>query len=317
MKKIFVLIAMVITAASCTPTDNSNKVATTNTNAPSTKPAAPPMTEAAGIEMEKAAWDMFKKRDYDGFGGMLTSDNLYVGADGVFDKEANLKSAREYELLEATFSDWKYLAIGNDAFVVTYTVTAKGKTAGKEQPAQTVRASSGWVNRDGKWLSNYHQETEVKKPGAPPPPKAAASPAAGAATAIATTADVEANEKAVWDAIKAHNADAFASALDPAAIEVEAEGVFDKAGSVKTVPLFDFSKATLSEFKTLKFNSDATLVTYLVKIPGVAPNGERHTTIWANRSGKWLALFHHGSPVTAGPPPPPAKASSSAPAAQK
>jgi hypothetical protein len=315
MKKIFALIAMLITAASCTPTENSNKVATTNTNAADTKPAAPPMTEASAIEMEKATWDMFKKRDYDGFGGMLTSDNLYVGADGVFDKEANLKSAREYELIEAAFSDWKYLPIGNNAFVVTYTVTAKGKTGGKEQPAQTVRASSGWVKQDGKWLSNYHQETEVKKPGTPPPAKPAPSPAAGAPTTIATTADAEANEKAVWDALKAHNAEAFASALDPAAIEVEAEGVFDKAGSVKTVALFDFSKATLSEFKTLKFNGDGTLVTYLVK--GVGENGERHTTIWVNRSGKWLALFHHGSPVTAGPPPPPAKASPSAPAAQK
>ena len=59
----------------------------------------------------------------------------------------------------------------------------------------------------------------------------------------------------------------------------------------------DFSKATLSEFKSVKIDEDAAIVTYLVKIPGVAPEGEHHTTIWINRGGKWLALFHQGTPV--------------------
>ncbi len=39
------------------------------------------------------------------------------------------------------------------------------------------------------------------------------------------------------------------------------------------------------------------LVTYMVKIPAIAPEGEHHTTIWINRGGKWLTLFHQGTPV--------------------
>jgi hypothetical protein len=188
---------------------------------------------------------------------------------------------------------------------------------GKEMPPETMRHSSAWVNRDGKWASSYHQECAVKKPApAPPAPKTTASPAT-TATPLTTSSDVEANEKAIWDALKTKNYDAFASGLAPESIEVEPEGVFDKAGSVKTVSQFDFSKATLSDFKTLRLNADASLVTYLSKIPGLSPNGERHSTIWANRSGKWLAMFHQGTPVEPRPPAPPPPKAGTSPAAAK
>ncbi len=124
-----------------------------------------------------------------------------------------------------------------------------------------------------------------------------------------------ANEKAVWETLKTKNYDGFAALLAADAIEVEPNGVFDKAGSVKGVSQFDLSKAQLSEFKSVPFDMDAALVTYLVKLPGPAP-AERHSTIWAKRDGKWLAVFHHGTPVSKGtaaatPSPKPAAATPS------
>src|SRR6185503_11113878 len=81
------------------------------------------------------------------------------------------------------------------------------------------------------------------------------------------------------------------------AIEVEPNGVFDKAGILKGVKEFDASKATISDFKTLNIDSDAALVTYLVTNPNAKPAEERHATIWAMRDGKWMAVFHHGTHV--------------------
>jgi hypothetical protein len=78
---------------------------------------------------------------------------------------------------------------------------------------------------------------------------------------------------------------------------VETEGVYDKAGSVRSVSEADLSKTSLSDWRSLKIDDDAALVTYMVKGPGVDPSGEHHTTIWVNRGGKWLALFHQGTPV--------------------
>jgi len=189
--------------------------------------------------------------------------------------------------------------IDKDAIVVTYTANLKGKYKGKEFPPETVRASSAWVNRDGKWLAMYHQECEVKTA---PEPAAASSPAKTATTPTSTSApvlgsDPIANEKAIWEALKSRNYDGFASALAPEAIEVEPNGVYDKAGTVKGVSQFDTSKAKLSDFKAVAFDSDAALVTYMVRMPGPEP-AERHSTIWSRRDGKWLAVFHHGTPVS-------------------
>src|SRR5262249_55140124 len=150
--------------------------------------------------------------------------------------------------------------------------TSKAKMNGKDMPTESSRHSSVWVSRNGKWLSAFHQDCPVKKASAPAPaktaPKAAASPAAAGAATIATSANAEANEKAIWDALKTKNYDGFASAVAVESVEVEPEGVFDKAGSVKTVSQFDFSKSVVSDFKTLKLDDDASLVTYLVKTPG-------------------------------------------------
>jgi hypothetical protein len=93
---------------------------------------------------------------------------------------------------------------------------------------------------------------------------------------------------------KSRNYDAFAELLAPEFLEVEPDNYYDKAGTVKGVSMFDASKAVLSDWKSVKLDETSSLVTYMVKNVGTAPSGERHSTIWVNRGGKWLGLFHHG-----------------------
>jgi hypothetical protein len=258
------------------------------------------MTEADAIAKEKAIWNTITKKDYDAFAGMLDSSSLEVTADGVLQKSGSVSMVKDFEPSEITFSDWKFLSIDKDAYVVTYSVVAKGKYKGKEIPPTPVRGSSAWANRDGKWLAVYHQECDVMKMPPPSPAaktKSAASPATTPAQATATS-DPVANEKMVWDLFKAGQYDAFGALLAADAIEVEPNGVFDKAGIIKGVKEFDASKSTISDFRSLNIDSDAALVTYLVTNPGAKPAEERHTTIWAMRDGKWLAVFHHGTPAT-------------------
>jgi len=307
MKRILALVSVLMTAAACTaPTENANQPTNTNTAAV-TRTTAVPLTEADAIAKEKAAWDAIKNKDYDAFANMLADDQILVVADGVHDKAGSVDGVKSFDLTDVTFSDWKFVSVDKDAAVITYTATSKGKMNGKDLPPDTSRHSSAWVNRNGKWVSIYHQESVVKKPPPPPPanakPKTATSPATAPATpaAIVTSADAEANEKAIWGALKMRNLDGFASALAPESIEVEPDGVFDKAGSMKMLNEIDLSKATVSDFKTIKFDDDASLVTYMVKVPGGAPNGEQHSTVWVHRNGKWLALFHQGTIVVPAP----------------
>jgi hypothetical protein len=300
MKKILALVSFLVVAAACAtqPTTNTNIASDPNTTA--RKSTAP--SEADITAKEKAVWDTLKKKDYDAFGNMLASDYLEVGDDGVFDKAGIIADLKDLTLTEATFSDWKMLPMDNRAVILTYNANLKGTYKGKDVPPGPYHVASVWVNRDGKWQAFFYQETLVKTspppptpaPGAAKPEKAAASPAAKPAE---TGPDPVANEKIVWDLFRSKNYDAFAALLDPEFVEVEANAVYDKAGAVKSVGMFDASKIELSAWKPAKIDSNAALVTYVLKAPAPNAGEEQHTTIWANRSGKWMALLHIGTPV--------------------
>jgi hypothetical protein len=318
MKRLLLLSALLLMMSACSTTpepgnaNTSNTSANTSANANANTSATPKAetnsTSDAIIAKEKEIWDKIKTKNPDGFGSMLADDFIYISNDGVYDKAGTINGIKQIDATDISFSDWKVVMLDKDAAAVTYTVNMKGTSGGQPIPPTPVRAASAWVNRGGTWVGVYHQDTLVKEAAQPtsspqtatkasPPPAPPAKPAE-------TTSDAAADEKIVWDAIKRKDADAFGSYLTEDAIEVEAMGVYDKAASVKSITMFDASKATLSDFKTVKLDDNASLVTYLVK--GPSPDfeklGERHSTIWVNRGGKWLAAFHAGSPVTPAPP---------------
>src|SRR5215510_230647 len=303
MKKTLVLVSLFIVAAACStaPPGNVNTNANmANANKAADMKSTGAVSESDIIAKEKSGWDMIKKKDWDAFAKMLTSDYMEVLDDGVHDRAASLTSVKDFDLSDVTFDNWKMLKIDKDTVLINYTVTVKAMFKGEAAPTGPYRESSVYVNRNGEWLSAFFQETLERSPPPSPSPTAtqpAKPPASPAATPGETGTDVVANEKIVWDAIKRKNYDLFGSYLASDSLEVEAEGVNDKAGSIKTVSMFDASKATQSDWKTLKFNDNASLVTYVVTVPGMKPDKEYHSTIWAKRDNKWQAVFHQGTPA--------------------
>lgn len=300
MKKILALVSFLLLAAACTTQPTTNMSTNSNANTTMSKSAAP--SEADMFAKEKAAWDAIKKKDYTAFGDLLASDYIEVTDDGVFDKAGIVADVRDFNLTDATFSDWKMIPIDNDAVILTYQTTLKASYKGQEVPSGPYRSAAAWVNRDGKWQGFFYQQTMIKT--MPPPPAsasptasktAAASPAA-TTTAATTGPDPIANEKIVWDSFKSRNYDAFAALLDPAFVELEGNAAYDKQAAVAGAD-FDASQFELSEWKAAKLDSDAGLVTYLIVSKDPKMDPERHTTIWANRNGKWLAMLHIGTPV--------------------
>jgi hypothetical protein len=300
MKKILILVSMLTVAAACAAPPPAQPAMDTNRNANmAADTSAATVSEADAIAKEKAIWDTIKQKNYDAFSDMLAADQLEVSTDGVHDKAGSIAGVKQFEPSEVNFSDWKFLPIDKDGFVVVYTAASKGTLQGKPFPPTTMRCSSAWVRRNNKWLAIYHQECPVKTPPPPPPPASSKSAKPGSSPAATPTVgtpgpDPTENEKLVWDLFKSKNYDAFAELLAPEFVEVEPDGYYDKAGSVKGVSMFDMSKSVLSDWKSVKLDETSSLVTYMVKNPGFAPKGERHSTIWVHRGGKWLGLFHHG-----------------------
>lgn len=300
MKKILALVSFLLVAAACANQPTSNTPANSNANMTASRPSAAP-SEADIIAKEKGAWDALKQKDYEGFGNMLAGDYIEVTDEGIFDKAGIVADVKDFNLADATFSDWKMLPIDNDAVIITYNTTLKAAYKGRDVPPGPYRSAGAWVNRDGKWLGIFYQQTPIKlksaesqTASAAKPEKSAASPAAKMAEA---GSDPIANEKIVWEAFKSRNYDAFAALLDPAFVEIETTAVYDKAGAVKHAAEFDASQFALSEWKPVKLDNDAALVTFLVKPNDPKADQERHTTIWANRGGKWVAILHIGSPA--------------------
>ena len=313
MKRTLLVIATAIVFAACTaPPTNREATNTANTNKAAETKAAGPLTEADASAREKEVWATIEKKDTAGFAANLTDDFIYVSGTGVSDKAATVKGIADApSMSNAVFSDWKLVPVDKDAAVLTYKMKVDVSAPdGKKVPVSTY-GSTLFVNRGGKWQGLYHQDCEVSTAPPPPAPKELAKPAsspsaAAAATPATTSSDVVANEKAVWAALLGKHWDLFEGYLAPDALEVEANGVMDRAASVKGVQSFDFSKSSLSDWKTVKVNDDAAIVTYVAHFPGQKPDTEYHTSVWATRNGKWSAVFHHGSPKVT-PPPAPAK----------
>jgi hypothetical protein len=297
MKKLIVIVCFTVLAVACTPVSNEN---TSNVNKPTETKAAAPPSEADIIAKEKGAWDAFKRRDVDAFKKTMAPEYTAVVWSGPQDLATNVASMKDLELSDVTFADWKMTTIDKDAVLLTYTATVKASYKGKPIPEGPYREASAYVNRNGEWMNIYYQETLAKTMPPPPPPKAGATPAMSPGAKPGETGpDAEANEKLVWESFKVKNYDAFASYLADNFVEIEEDGVYDKAGSIKGVQGIDLKEHELSEWKTIKFDDDASLVTYKVKIPAMKPNDTGyHSSIWIKRDNKWVAIFHMGTPAT-------------------
>ena len=299
MKKLLALVSLLVLAAACTTQPSGNKDMTANANSNANKSAdmktAAGPSEADITAKEKAAWDAFRKKDADAFGKLVTPDYIEITDMGLADRATAINGMKDFDITDVTFSDWKLLPIDKDAVIITYNATVKAKYKGEDVPPGPYHEASAYVNRNGDWLAIYYQETLTKTMPPQPTPKETPKAASPAGTPGTTSSDPIANEKLVWDAFKARNYDAFGSYLADNFVEVEQDGVYDKAGSVKGVQGIDASKAELSDWKSLKFDDDAALVTYTAKVPGFGT--AYHSSIWVNRNGKWVGLFHQGTPA--------------------
>ena len=311
MKRILVLVSLLIAAAACSTTSPGNKDVATNANSANANKgtemkSTAMVSESDIIAKEKASWDAIKQKDWDGFAKTLASDYIEVLDGGVHDKASTLTEIKDFDLSDVTFADWKMLTIDKDAVIITYTATAKAKFKGEAVPPGPYREASVYVNRNGEWVTVFYQETLAST--APPPPSPKTTPAAKkeAASPMArpaeTGADPTANEKLVWDALKTKNFDAFGSYLTTDFVNIEPDGFHNKESTLKGLSMADFSKAQVSDWKTVKFDEDASLVTYTLTMPGMKPEKVYHSTIWINRDSKWQALFHQGTTAAAAKP---------------
>jgi len=113
------------------------------------------------IALEKQGWEAWKNKNSSWFQTNLTEDALFVNSEGVANKSQVVKfMGSECEIKSYSLDNFKFLMLDKNSALITFTGMQDAVCGGKPQPL-TVRASSVYVKRGGKWLNAYYTEIPV------------------------------------------------------------------------------------------------------------------------------------------------------------
>ena len=124
-----------------------------------TKMSKDSKVETQIIALEKASWEEWKNKNGAWFQTNLADDAVNVSDGGVSNKAQIVKFVTsECEIKSYSLDNLKFVMLDKDAALLTYTAKQDGVCSGKTIPA-SVRASSVYVKRGGKWLNALYMET--------------------------------------------------------------------------------------------------------------------------------------------------------------
>jgi hypothetical protein len=144
-------------------TATANKPATAKSPAKTEgKPMAKSSVQATLIAKEKSLWEGFKKKDAKPFEKNLSADSLQIDVTGLTTKADVIKGLPDCDVKDYKLDNFKSMKIDSNVTVLTYKATVHATCGGQAVP-ENILASSVWVNRGGKWMASFHQETPLMK----------------------------------------------------------------------------------------------------------------------------------------------------------
>ncbi len=125
--------------------------------------STPTPVEEHVIEAEKEVWNAARTKDARRFNELVADDARMVFDSGVFTKAEYLRSLPDRTITEFQLADFLALRPNSQIVILIYKASRSGAYKGKPFPSGTVRESSVWVNRGGKWVAVLNQETPVAR----------------------------------------------------------------------------------------------------------------------------------------------------------
>jgi hypothetical protein len=113
--------------------------------------------EAQLIKIEKQSWEERKNKNRAFVQTFLSEEAFFVYGDGVVDKTQIVKAVGNCEIKSFSLDNFKFLSLDKNAALLSYTAAQDVVCGGKIQPA-TVRSTSVYVKRGGKWLNTFYSE---------------------------------------------------------------------------------------------------------------------------------------------------------------
>jgi len=115
------------------------------------------------VSKEREGLDALKTGDLERFGNLTADEAVMVDAQGPATKAQVLKNVAGFTLTEYSMEDVRFVPVSASTGLITYKITEKGVSHGKEFAAQAY-VSSVWTKRGTKWVCLFSQETAVRRP---------------------------------------------------------------------------------------------------------------------------------------------------------
>jgi hypothetical protein len=135
--------------------------------APHTSAGADSSMQEKVTAKEREGLEALKTGDVAHFGELTADDAVFVDPHGIASKADVMKNVAGFRLTDFTMEDVKFLQVSDKAGLISYKLTEKGVTHGKDFTAM-VFVSSIWAERNGKWLCEFSQETTARMPPVAP-----------------------------------------------------------------------------------------------------------------------------------------------------
>jgi hypothetical protein len=121
----------------------------------------------AMVAQERAGMDALKSGDVAGFGSSVGEEAVFVDDHGPATKAEVMRNVGGFRLIDYSMEDVRLVRVSDTAGMIVYKLTEHGTSHGHEFSA-TVYISTLYVERGGKWVSLFSQETGAR-PVAPKP----------------------------------------------------------------------------------------------------------------------------------------------------
>lgn len=125
-------------------------------------------TESAAVsaeqaeQMERGLWEALSQGDFQGFYDKIADDATLVGSEGVVSKQDMMGMMEGSEMEAYELGDFQVMQPGSDVVMVTYRYSETFRPADADSAEDYAGwATSVWENRDGTWMTVFHQSSEA------------------------------------------------------------------------------------------------------------------------------------------------------------
>jgi Domain of unknown function (DUF4440) len=114
------------------------------------------------VSKEREGLEALKAGNVERFGDLTADEAVMVDDHGPATKSQVLKNVAGFTLTDYSMEDVRFVPISPNSGLISYKITEKGVSHGRDFTAQ-VYVSSVWTERGDKWLCLFSQETTARQ----------------------------------------------------------------------------------------------------------------------------------------------------------